>query len=81
MAQHMLTTVDNPYNPFTQFDQWNTWDVQNGYHTLAFQARVVHTALDLSEADESVAIEYAIDEIVNENVTGVYRKVPEPSTS
>lgn len=80
MKQHMLTTVDNPYNPHTQFDQWNAWDQQSGYHTLAFLGRVVHLGLGLSEADENVAIENAIEEIVRENVTGVYRKVASPNS-
>ncbi len=22
VEEHMLTTVDNPYNPFTHFDEW-----------------------------------------------------------
>lgn len=75
MEEHMLTTVDNPFDPFTQFDEWNAWDQTKGYHTSAFLARVVLTSDDLSEADESLAIEEAIDEIVEENVLGLYRKV------
>lgn len=75
MAEHMLTTVDNPYNPTTQFDEWNAWDMQAGHHTLAFLARIVKTSNDLSEADQAQAIEYAIDEIIQENVSGLYRRV------
>lgn len=73
--EHMLTTVDNPYNPFTHFDEWNTWDQTNGYHTLSFLARIVVTSDELSDADQAVAVEDAIDEIVRENVNGMYRKV------
>lgn len=79
MTLHMLTTVDNPYNPFIQFDEWSTWDEANGYHTTAYLARVVVTSNDLSEFDQNLAIEIAIDEIVRENVNGMYRKVAEPS--
>ena len=74
-AEHMLTTVDNPFDPFTQFDEWNAYDQLMGYNTLAFLARVVVMSNDLSEADQSVAIETAMDEIVRENVMGVHRKV------
>lgn len=74
-ADHMLTTVDNPFNPFTQFDEWYAYDSQLGHHTLAFLARVTRTSDELSEADQSLAIEEAIDEIVRENVSGLYRKV------
>lgn len=75
MAEHMLTTVDNPYDPFTEFDQWRNFDESSGYHTLPLLGRVVITSDDLSEADQSFAIEEAIDEIVRENVSGVHRKV------
>lgn len=74
-VQHMLTTVDNPYDPFTQFDLWNAFDEQAGYHTTAYLARVVRTSDELSNADQDIAIEQAIDDIVNENVLGLYRKV------
>lgn len=79
MAEHMLTTVDNPYNPFTHFNEWLAFDTAAGYGTLSFLARVARTSPELSEADESLAIEQAIDEIVSENVLGIYRKVLQPS--
>lgn len=75
MADHMLTTVDNPYDPFTQFDDWYAWDVREGYNSLSLLARVVRTSNDLSDADQDVATEMAIDEIVRENVSGKHRKV------
>lgn len=75
MTEHMLTTVDNPFDPFTHFDEWYVFDVAAGHHTLSFLARIVKTSDELSEADQSLAIEQAIDEIVEENVLGLYRKV------
>lgn len=75
MDEHMLTTVDNPFNPFTQFDEWYAYDTAAGYHTISFLARIVRTSDSLSDPDQSLAIEQAIDEIVRENVLGVYRKV------
>ena len=72
---HMLTTVDNPFNPFTDYDRWNAYDEARGYFTANFLARVVVTSSELSEADQDVAIENAIDEIVKENVLGIYTKV------
>lgn len=79
MTLHMLTTVDNPFDPFTQSDEWEQWDQQSGYFTTSFLARVVNTSDELSEADQDRAIEDAIDQIVKENVNGMYRKVPIPS--
>jgi hypothetical protein len=75
MAEAMLTTVDNPYDPFTQYDDWYTFDRRMGYHTPSFLARIVITSDELSDADQAEAIEAAIDEIVRENVLGIYKKV------
>jgi uncharacterized Fe-S cluster-containing protein len=75
MTVHMLTTVDNPFNPFTHFDEWRVWDESHGYHSLALLGRVVVTSDDLSDADNDVAIEDAINEIVRENVSGMHTKV------
>lgn len=75
MTEHMLTTVDNPFDPFTQFDEWLAYDETLGHQTLQFLARIVKSSDELSEADQSLAIELAIDEIVRENVNGLYRKV------
>lgn len=72
---HMLTTVDNPFNPFIDYDKWNAYDEAQGYYTSNFLARVVVTSSEISEADQDLAIENAIDEILKENVLGIYRKV------
>lgn len=71
----MLTTLDNPYNPFTQFDEWLAFDEQKGYNTCNYLARIVKTSDELSEADQSLAIEEAIGEIVELNILGIYVKV------
>jgi hypothetical protein len=78
-VRHMLTTVDNPYNPWINWDEWNNYDEACGYYTTSFFARIVRTSPELSEADQDVAIEDAIDEVVRENVLGLYRKVAEPT--
>lgn len=75
MDEHMLTTVDNPYDPFTQFEEWYSFDQAAGYDSLGLLARVAITSDELSEADQSLAIEQAIDEIVRENVSGMHQKV------
>ena len=75
MATHMLTTVDNPFDPFTQFNEWLAYDTSFGYNTPGFLARVALTSDNLSDTDQELSLELAIDEIVNENVNGMYRKV------
>lgn len=74
-TESMLTTVDNPYDPFTEYDEWFAWDARAGYHSPSFLARLVVSSDELSLADQHLAIEEAIDEIVKENVLGIYRKV------
>ena len=75
--RHMLTTVDNPYNPFTHFDEWYAHDVSKGNNSSAFLARIATTSDELSESDQLDAVEDAIDEIVRENVNGLFMKVAE----
>jgi hypothetical protein len=74
-SEIMLTTVDNPFNPFTEYDEWYAFDQQMGYNTPAFLDRVAITSYDLSEPDQARAIEDAIDQIVEENVSGMWVKV------
>lgn len=71
----MLTTSDNPFDPFTQFDQWYAFDTQRGYNTSAYLARIVRSSDELSEPDQQLAMEWAIDEIVRLNIRGVYMKI------
>jgi hypothetical protein len=75
MIESLLTTVDNPFDPFLDYDSWYQWDSRYGYHTPEFLARIAKVSVETSEADQALAIEDAIDEIVKENVTGMYRKV------
>lgn len=74
-TEYMVTTIDNPYNPFTQFDEWYAWDVRNGYNTSALLARIATISNSLSNPDLSQAIQNAVDEIVQENVSGMFIKV------
>ena len=74
-TKYMLTTVDNPFNPFTEFNEWLQWDTVAGYNTPSLLARIASYSNDLSEPDQELAIQQAIDEIVRENVNGMFRKV------
>lgn len=75
MSSYMLTTVDNPYSPFTQFDEWYGYDLSQGYDTCGYLARVAYTSENLSESNESYAIDQAMDEIIELNPLGIYKKV------
>ena len=81
MAQRMLTTVDNPFSPFTQFDEWLQYDMAAGYDTSGMLARVAMVSDDMSEKDQDLVIDAAIQEIVDENITGLYRIVENSENS
>lgn len=64
MARTLITTTDNKFNPFTQFDRWRTYDeIECGYHSLSYLARIAATSPDLSPTEMDQAIEDACDEI------------------
>jgi hypothetical protein len=75
MAQIAITTSDNPFDPFTQYDEWFAWDCEAGYGTCAYLARITRSSDELSIADQDLALEYAIDEIIKEDVLDLYKKV------
>ena len=77
--EYMLTTVDNPFDPFTRFDEWNAYDIRMGYNTSSFLDRVAYVSDELSEPDQVLAIQTAIDEIVQENISGMWKKVSRTS--
>ena len=75
MRRVYLTTTDNPFNPHTQFDQWQAFDELQGYNSCSYLARIAKTSDDLSPLDQAIAIEEAIDEIVELNILGIYKKI------
>ena len=80
-TQYMLTTPDNPFNPWTQFDEWYTYDSSVlQYNTLQLLARVAHSSDELSDADQHVAINDAMNDIVS-MTHGFYIMVPEPKSA
>lgn len=74
MEEYMLTTSDNPFDPFRQFDEWYAFDTSHGYNTCAYLARVLVTSYELSEEDQDLALDTAINAILELNVTGNYVK-------
>jgi len=71
----MLSTIDNPYNPFDEYRRWYEFDTRAGYHTASFLARITFNSYEMSEADQALAVEQAVDEAVFENLPGNYIKI------
>lgn len=75
MKRSMLSTIDNPFNPFDDFKAWYAYDVSSGYYTCELLARIAMTSDELSEADQDLAVDNAINEILKENISGMFIKV------
>lgn len=75
MSKCMLTTFDNPYNPFEQFISWFLFDVEKGYNTCSYLGRIARTSDQLSEEENELEIERAIDEIIKYDFRNIYKKV------
>ena len=71
----MLSTIDNPYDPFDDFKNWFLFDVQNGYNSCAYLARIARTSDQLTEKENFEEIEKAIDEIIELDFMGIYVKL------
>jgi len=71
----MLTTFDNPYDPFDQFISWFLFDIEKGYNTCSYLGRIARISDQLSDAENDMEIERAIDEIIKYDFRNIYKKV------
>lgn len=77
----MLTTFDNPYDPFEQFTSWFLFDVEKGYDSCAYLGRIARTSDQLSEEENDLEVERAIDEIIKYDFRNIYKKVIRQDTN
>lgn len=70
-----ITTCDNPYDLFEQFEEWFQYDVQKGYNSCGYLARIARTSDAMSDEENAREVERAVDEIIKYDFTGMYRKV------
>ena len=71
----MLTTVDNPHDPFDNFSSWYMYDVESGYNSCAYLARIAKTSEQFTDTENEEEIERAIDEIIQYDFRNIYVKV------
>lgn len=76
---YALTTFDNPYDPFENFDEWYRFDMDKGYCSCSYLARIARTSDSLSEAENNSEVERAIDEIIKYDFMNIYKKVKQVS--
>lgn len=72
-----LSTKDNPFNPITQFDDWYRFDMDKGYSSCSYLARITNSSESNNEAANVDDIESAIDEITKYDPFDRYIKVVE----
>lgn len=71
----MVTTTDNPHDPRTDFPAWYAWDVDNGYHTCAYLARVMRETDDFPLEYNDRIVEKVIDEMIELHNGQLYKKL------
>ena len=60
---------------FEQFTSWFLYDEEKGYHTCAYLGRIARTSDALTDEENELEIERAIDEIIKYDFRNVYKKV------
>lgn len=75
MAKCYLTTIDNPFNPDTELDAWRMFDWEKGYYSESYLARIAKTSDQLTDEENDLEIERAIDEIIEYDFRNIYKKI------
>lgn len=74
-TEFMLTTLDNPFNPFDDFTSWFLFDVEKGYYSCSYLARIANLNDGMTQRERDAEIERAIDEIIKYDFRDIYKKV------
>lgn len=70
-----LTTIDNPYNPFDDFTSWLMFDIEKGYNTCGRLARLANLKEEMTEKEQKIEIENAINRLIELDPTDLYKKI------
>ena len=73
-----ITTIDNPFDPFEQYISWRMFDIEKGYYTSEFVARLTNFSDDMTEKEMDEEYERVIDEIIKRDFLNIYKKVKRP---
>ena len=74
-TEFMLTTFDNPFDPFEDFTSWFMFDVEKGYYSCNYLARIANITDEMTQKERDAEIERAIDEIIFYDFRNIYKKV------
>lgn len=78
--EYRITTADNPYNPFTQLESWFLFDVEKGYNTCGYLARITDMISNSTGEEGTAVVNKAIDEIIKNDYRNIYVRVKAPSS-
>ena len=76
----MLTTFDNSFDPFVNYDSWFACDLdlsrkQNRLDCCSYLSRIARTSDQMTDEENAIEIERAIDEIIKYDFMNIYKKV------
>ena len=74
-TEFMLTTFDNPFDPFEDFTSWFMFDIEKGYYSCNYLARIANLSEKMTQKERDAEIERAIDEIIFYDFRNIYKKV------
>lgn len=74
-TEFMLTTFDNPFDPFEDFTSWFMFDIEKGYYSCNYLARIANLSDEMTQKERDAEIERAIDEIIFYDFRNIYKKV------
>ena len=75
MKSYMLTTIDNPFHPLDQYEDWLRYDEDHGYFTNEYLARIASESIYLTDAENQMIVNAAINEICRLDILGIYKRV------
>lgn len=69
----MITTIDNPFDPIKDYNKWNQWDIDNGYNTASYLARILQNFKMVDDEYTSQDIREAQQTIIDNDMLNVYK--------
>lgn len=73
--KYMITTYDNPYNPMEDYDKWLDFDMLHGYNSQSRVARLLKLKPGMSDTEEQIAFNKAIDRLIEIDPLCIYTKI------
>ena len=70
-----ITTLDNPFDYFEEFASWHMFDVEKGYFTCNYVARLIQLSDDMTQKEICEETERVVDSIMLNDPRPIYKKI------